>query len=36
MDTTRTSSSDAPTGRVDAIASKHDGMNVPLPPGETL
>ena len=35
MDTTRTIS-DAPTGRVDAIAFKHDDMHVPLPAGETL
>jgi len=36
MDATRTCFSDAPTDLVDAIASKHDGMNVPLPAGETL
>ena len=35
MDTTRTIS-DVPTGRVDAIASKHDDMHVLLPAGETL
>ena len=36
METTRTDLSDAPTSRVDAIASKHDDMNVPLPVGDTL
>ena len=36
MDTTQTSRSHAPSSRADAIASKHDDMNVPLPANETL
>jgi len=36
MGTIRTSPLHAPSSRADAIASKHDDMNVPLPANETL